>query len=109
LHLNVIGLPKLKFERETIGEVCQQGKQTKNSFKHTNIVSTSKPLELFHMNLFGPFRTMNIGGNYYSLVIVYDFSRFPWTLFVVTKDDAFISFKRLAKLIQNEKKLHYCY
>jgi len=55
------------------------------------------------MNLFEPSRTMSIGGNYYGLVIVDDFSRFTQTLFIVTKDDAFDVFKRLAKIIQNEK------
>jgi len=46
---------------------------------------------------------MSIYSNYYGLVIVDDFSRFTWTLFIVTKDDAYIAFNRLAKVIQNEK------
>jgi len=37
------------------------------------------------------------------VVIVDDFSRFTWTLFIVTKDYAFGAFKRLAQIIQNEK------
>jgi len=70
-----IGLPKLKFEKDHICEACQKGKQVKNSFKIKNVVSSLKPLELFHMDLFGPSRTMSLGGNYYALVIVDDFSR----------------------------------
>jgi len=88
-HLNklisndlVVGLPKLKFEKDHICEACQKGKQTKHSFKLKNMVSTSKPLELLHMDLFGPSRTMSLGGNYYALVVVDDFSRFTWTLFL---------------------------
>ena len=84
-------------------EACQKGKQIKNSFKPLNVVSTSRPLELFHMNLFGPSRTMSLGGNYYGLVIVDDYSRFTWTLFIATKDETYHSFKRFAKVIQNEK------
>jgi len=64
-HLNklisndlVIGLPKLKFEKDHVCEACQKVKQTKRSFKLKNIVSTSKHLELLHMDLFGPSRTM---------------------------------------------------
>jgi len=49
---------------------------------------------------------MSRGGNYYGLVIVNDFSRFTWTLFIITKDDAFHAFKKLTKVVQNEKK---CY
>jgi len=69
-HLNrlafkelVFGLPKLKFERDRLCEACQKGKQTKSSFKQINVVSTSRPLELLHMDLFGPSRTMSLGDN----------------------------------------------
>jgi len=54
------------------------------------------------MDLFGFSRTMSIGGNYYGLVIIDVFSRFTWTLFIVTKDETFSAFKKLAKIIQNE-------
>ncbi|XP_015158901.1 uncharacterized protein [Solanum tuberosum] len=40
----VIGLPKLKFEKNHICDACQLGKQTRSSFKTKDIVSTSKPL-----------------------------------------------------------------
>ena len=50
-HLNrliskdlVIGLPKLKFEKDKLCDACQKGKQTKLSFKSKNIVSTTQPL-----------------------------------------------------------------
>jgi len=46
---------------------------------------------------------MGIGSNYYGSVIVEDFSRFTWTFFIVAKDDAFGAFKKLVKVIQNEK------
>jgi len=82
-HLNklisndlVIGLPKLKFEKEHVCEACQKGKQTRKSFKLKFFVSSSKPLELLHMDLFGPSRTMSLGGNLYALVVVDDFFRF---------------------------------
>ena len=58
----VLGLPKLNFEKDRICDACQLGKQTRVSFKSKNIVSTSRPLELLHMNLFGPTRTTSLGG-----------------------------------------------
>jgi len=65
-HLNrlaskelVIGLSKLKFERDRMCEACQKGKHTKSSFKPLNVISTSRSLELFHMDLFGRPRTMS--------------------------------------------------
>ena len=57
------------------------------------------------MELFGPSRTRSFRGNVYALVIVDDFSRYTWTLFLVQKSDAFKAFKKYAKQIQNEKSL----
>ena len=75
----------------------------KSSFKIKNVVSSLRPLELLHMDLFGPSRTMSLGGNYYALVIVDDFSRYTWTLFLESKNDAFSAFKKLARRLQNTK------
>ena len=75
----------------------------KSSFKIKNVVSSLKPLELLHMDLFGPSRSMSLGGNYYALVIVDDFSRFSWSLFLESKSDAFSAFKKLARRLQNTK------
>jgi len=109
-HLNriaskdlVIGFPKLKFEKNKLCEGCQMGKQIKSSFKPINVVSTTRPLELLHIDLFGPSRTMSLGWNYYGLVIVDDFSRFTWTFFIATKDETYHVFKNFAKVVQNEK------
>jgi len=99
----VEGLPKLKFEKDRMCEACQKGKQTKVSFKPKNVVSTQRPLEMLHMDLFGPSRTMSLGGNVYALIIVDDFSRYTWTLFLVVKNDTFHAFKRLVKMLENEK------
>jgi len=109
-HLNrltrkqlVEGLPKFEFEKDRICEACQKEKQTKVSFKPKNCISTERPLELLHMDLFGPFRTMSLGGNYYALVIIDDFSRFTRTLFLVAKKETFYAFKKLAMVLENEK------
>ena len=102
-HDLVIGLPKMKFIKDKLCSACQKGKQTKSTFKPKNVVSTTRPLQLLHMDLFGPSRTRSFGGNIYALVIVDDFSRFTWTLFLVHKNEAFKAFKRYAKQVQNEK------
>ena len=99
----VIGLHKLKFEKDHICKACQKGKQIKHSFKLKNVVSSSKPLELLHMDLFGPSRTMSLGGNYYAFVIINDFSRYTWTLFLESKSDVFSAFQKLARRLQNTK------
>ena len=80
---------------------AKKGNKIKHSFKLKNIVSTSKPLELLHMDLFGPSRTISLGRNYYAFVVVDDFSRYTWTLFLESKSEAFSAFKKLAKRLQN--------
>ena len=57
------------------------------------------------MDLFGSFRTRSLGGNYYALVLVDDYSRFTWTFFISSKSDTFSVFRKFAKIVQNEKDL----
>jgi len=102
----VEGLPTFKYEKDRIYEACQKRKQTKTVFKSKNFVSTARPLEMLHMDLFGPSRTISLGGNYYGLVIVDDFSIFTWTLFIVSKDHAFTAFKHLVRVLENENDCH---
>ena len=72
----VKGLPKIRFQKNKICEACQFGKQIKTSLKNKNHVSTSKPLQLLHMNLFGHSRYASLSGKYYAFVIVDDYFRY---------------------------------
>ncbi|GJT38543.1 retrovirus-related pol polyprotein from transposon TNT 1-94 [Tanacetum coccineum] len=59
-------------------EITKDGKVIAHvSHKAKNIVSTTRSLELLHMNLFGPSAVQSYGGNHYTLVIVDDYSRKP--------------------------------
>ncbi|GJT07452.1 retrovirus-related pol polyprotein from transposon TNT 1-94 [Tanacetum coccineum] len=49
----VINLPKLKFDQHFC-DACKIGKQARVSHKAKNIVSTTRCLELLHMDLLGP-------------------------------------------------------
>ena len=55
------------------------------------------------MDLIGPARVKSLGGNLYALVVVDDYSRFTWTMFLASKQDAFDAFVVLAKKVQNER------
>ncbi|GJW79111.1 putative ribonuclease H-like domain-containing protein [Tanacetum coccineum] len=46
-----------------------------------------KPLELLHMDLFGPVSVESINKKRYCLVVTDDFSRFSWVFFLATKDE----------------------
>ena len=108
-HLNklkskelVAGLPNIKFQNNKFCDACVKGKQIRTSFNIKDMVSTSKPLDILYMDLFEPSRNASSIGNFYALVIVDDFSRFTWTLFLVSKNDAYKAFKKLAKILHNE-------
>ena len=85
-------MPKIKFEKDKLCDACQFGKQVKVSFKPKKCVSTSKPLELLHLDLFGPTQITSLGGKRYYLVVVDDYSRYTWVIFLTHKDDAFKNF-----------------
>ncbi|GKF82081.1 putative ribonuclease H-like domain-containing protein, partial [Tanacetum coccineum] len=60
-------------------------KQHKASYKAITAISTiSEPLQLLHMDLFGPTSIRSIDHKYYSLVVTDDLSRFSWVFFLGT-------------------------
>jgi transposase InsO family protein len=67
-----------------------------------SIVTTSIPLVLIHMDLFGPTAYVSIGGNKYGLVIVDDYSRFTWVFFVYDKSEVQRKVKTFIRRAQRE-------
>jgi len=84
-------------------KLVKKGSKLKTPFKEKTLFPLQNSLNYFTY-LFGPSRTMSLGGNYYGLVIVDDYSRFTWTLFLKTKNEAFDAFHKLVKVIQNKKR-----
>ncbi|GJZ93922.1 retrovirus-related pol polyprotein from transposon TNT 1-94 [Tanacetum coccineum] len=97
----VRNLPKLKFDQHFC-DACKMGKQAHASHKAKNIVSTTRCLELLHMDLFGPSAVRSYRGNRYTLVIVDDYSRYTWTRFLKDKTKAFDQFEIFSRKIQNQ-------
>ncbi|XP_019246379.1 PREDICTED: uncharacterized protein LOC109226028 [Nicotiana attenuata] len=58
----VRGLPKSSFNDHKVYDACAKGKQIRSSFKPKKEVSTSRPLDLLHMDLCGPMRVPSRGG-----------------------------------------------
>ena len=55
------------------------------------------------MNLFGPFRTLSLEGKSYAYVIVDDFSKYTWVLFLSQKNEVFYEFSKFCNKVENEK------
>jgi transposase InsO family protein len=99
---HVLGLTDVYFEKDIPYAACQVGKLVGTSHLSKNIMMTSRPLELIHMDLFGPIAYLSIGRSKYGLVIVDDFSRFSWVFFLQDKSKTQGTLKCLLKQAQNE-------
>ena len=80
---------------------------SKTNFKSKDCIFTSRPLQLLHLDLFGPSRTQSLGGISYVLIIVGDFSICTWSLFLHAKNEAFSQFEELVRRIEKEKNLSF--
>ncbi|GJU87503.1 retrovirus-related pol polyprotein from transposon TNT 1-94 [Tanacetum coccineum] len=83
----VTGLPKLKYVKDQLCSSCEMSKAKRSSFKSKAVPSSKGRLNLLHMDLCGPMRVASINGKKYILVIVDDYSRYIWTLFLRSKDE----------------------
>jgi hypothetical protein len=82
---HILGLTNVHFEKDMICSACQEGKQVGVHHPHKNIMTTDRPLELLHMDLFGPIAYICIGGSKYCLVIMDNYSCFTWVFFLQEK------------------------
>jgi transposase InsO family protein len=101
---HILGLTNVFFEKDRLCSACQAGKQVGAHHPAKNILSSSRPLKLLHMDLFGPIAYISIGGNKYGLVIVDDFSCFTWVFFLQDKSEAKGIVKKYRR-VQNEFEL----
>ncbi|GJZ91557.1 putative ribonuclease H-like domain-containing protein, partial [Tanacetum coccineum] len=97
----VRGLPSKLFEINQTCIACQKGKQHKASCKSKLVSSISKPLQMLHMDLFGPTFVKSLMKKMYCLVVTDDFSRFSWVFFLATKDETSEILKSFITRIKN--------
>jgi hypothetical protein len=102
---HVLGLTDVCFEKDRPCVACQAGKQVGSTHHSKNVMTTSRPLELLHMDLFGPVAYLSIRGSKYGLVVVDDFSRFTWVFFLQDKSETQGTLKRFLRRAQNEFEL----
>nr|GEU55257.1 hypothetical protein [Tanacetum cinerariifolium] len=96
----MIGLPKLKYVKDQLCSSCEVSKAKRSSFKSKAVPSSKRRLNLLHMGLCGPMRVASIDGKKYILVIVDDYSRYTWTLFLRSKDETPEVLKEFPMMIQ---------
>jgi hypothetical protein len=96
------GLPSLKFESDLICAPCRHGKMIIASHSSVNTMMTEHPGQLHHMDTVGPSRVHSMGGKWYILVIVDDYSRYSWVFFLESKGEVLEHFRSLALRLNNE-------
>ncbi|GJV25947.1 retrovirus-related pol polyprotein from transposon TNT 1-94 [Tanacetum coccineum] len=69
-------------------EVLRNRKRKKASYPPKPVPNSKQRLHLLHMDWCGPMRVKSINGKRYVLVIVDDYSRYTWVLFLRSKDKA---------------------
>ncbi|GJZ10170.1 putative ribonuclease H-like domain-containing protein [Tanacetum coccineum] len=98
----VRGLPSKTFENDHTCVACQKGKQHKASCKTKHVSSISQPLQMLHMDLFGPTSVRSINHKTYCLVVTDDFSRFSWVFFLATKSETSGILKKFITEVENQ-------
>ncbi|KAJ9547010.1 LOW QUALITY PROTEIN: hypothetical protein OSB04_019553 [Centaurea solstitialis] len=83
----VKGLPENSFAKESFCTACENGKQTRASFKSKQVSTINSPLHLLNMDLFGPVNIQSMGGKRFTLVIVDEYSRYTWVFFLRAKSE----------------------
>jgi hypothetical protein len=96
------GLPLLKFESDLVCAPCRHGKMIAASHSPVNTVMTEHLGQLLHMDTVDPSWVRSMGGKWYLIVVVDDYSRYSWVFFLESKDEVFEQFWSLALRLNNE-------
>jgi hypothetical protein len=94
-------IPQITKPTNTLCKHCQQGKQTKTRFKSKEY-STTRPLEIVHIDLVGPTTTKGLKGEKYFMLLVDDYTRMTAVFFLRNKSEAFENFKVYKEMVENE-------
>ena len=97
---HILGLTNVSFAKDRPCSACITGKLHEKAHKVKTIITTLWPLELIHLDLFGPPTYDNFGGRRYCLVIIDDFTRYTWVFFLKTEDETQETFINFAKEAQ---------
>ena len=107
-HLSLSKLQLLKHfvdidvqNKATCCDVCHFSKQKRLSFPSNSHVTT-KPFELIHCDLLGPFSVNTIDGYKYFLTIVDDYTRCTWVYLLKHKSKTQFLFPKFASMVSTQ-------
>jgi transposase InsO family protein len=92
----------LKFESDLVCAPCHHGKMIATSHSPVNTVITEHSGQLLQIDTVGPPQVHSMGGKWYVLVVIDDYSHYSWVFFLESKDKVFEHFRSLALRLDNE-------
>ena len=103
-HKLAQGVPKDMFCKIDLCEACLFGKMASSKFPTSNS-RRSRPLELVHSDICGPFPTQSLLKSKYFISFIDDYTRFTILTFLKSKDQAFIAFTNYKSLTEKQLNL----
>ncbi|KAJ9544935.1 hypothetical protein OSB04_024642 [Centaurea solstitialis] len=89
----VKGLPELKFKKDHLCSACEMGKVKRSSHETKSDPSFDQPLQLLHVDLYGPIAVQTLNGKKYTLMDL-------WAEFVRKKSHVSVLLINLLKRLQ---------
>eukprot|EP01018_Ginkgo_biloba_P037890 Gb_39221 [translate_table: standard] len=96
----VVELPFIQGSKE-IFEGCIYGKQHRDSFRVSKF-KAREPLELVHIDLCGPMRTLSMGKERYFMTFIDDYTRNIWVYFPKEKSESFMKFVEFRAMAERQ-------
>ncbi|GKF30355.1 putative ribonuclease H-like domain-containing protein, partial [Tanacetum coccineum] len=101
-YFHKIGLPSKTFKLDHSCLACRKGKQYMASGKKIEERTVREPLELLHIDLFGPVSVESVNKKKYCLVVTDDYSKFSWVFFLAYKDETYDMLHDLIMGLENK-------
>jgi hypothetical protein len=96
----VEGIPELQSTHEGICKGCALGKNIKKPFPSSNNRS-KEILDLIHSDVCSPMPVKSLGGSFYFVIFIDDYSRKTWLYLLKTKEEVFSKFQEFKAEIEN--------
>jgi hypothetical protein len=94
-------MPQITKPTNTLCKNCQQGKKTKTKFKSKEY-STTRPLEIVHIDIVVPTTTKGLKCDKYFMLLVDNYTRMTAVCYLRNKSKAFENFKVYKEMVENE-------